>query len=325
MIPRVTLRQLRVFVAVAQDGNVTRAAARIAISQSAASQSLAELEQELGLQLFDRQSRRLLLNEDGRRLYPKAVAILDSTDEFEQLAQNRQGSVHLRAAASSTIGNYLLPQFIGGFLQAVPGSRIDLSVGNTADVVEAVRDLRVELGFVEGTCSDPEIHTLFWRQDHLTVFCSPQHPLALRRRLRPEELRRFIWVMREHGSGTREAVEQSLARAKIDMTEVIERGHSEAIKQLVAGGTGISCLSRLALENDLASGRLHALPTSFLKLKRPLFVLWRRDKFLGSGIRRFLDWCDVDIGRMQEAGDEGRRTPALRLQSAVPQSARKRN
>lgn len=299
MIVRITLRQLQVFVAVVQDGNVTRAATRIAMSQSAASQSLGELEEQLGLHLFDRHSRRLVLNEDGRRLYPKAVAILESAEEFEQLADNSQGSVHLTVAASSTIGNYLLPGFIGGFLGAVPGSRIDLSVGNTADVVDAVRDLRVDLGFVEGTCSDPDIHTLFWREDHLAVFCSPQHPLALRRKLRSEDLRRVVWVVREHGSGTREAVEQSLARARIDMTEVMEFGHSEAIKQLVANGTGISCLSRFALENDLASGRLHALSTPFLRLDRSLFVLWWRHKHIGGGLRRFLDWCRVDVGRTE--------------------------
>lgn len=287
----ITFKQLQVFVAVAQRGNVTQAAHRIALSQPATSQALAELEEQISLKLFDRVGKKLVLNDDGRKLYPKAMALLDGARDFEL----RDESVNLRIGASSTIGNYVLPGLIGTFIAQAPGSHLELSVGNTRDVIEAIRNFQVDFGFVEGQCLDPVIETAIWRQDELVVFSAPQHPLARKKRLSATDLARARWVLRERGSGTREVLEHVLGQHLNLAQPVLELGNSEAIKQVVTSGLGISCLSREVVGDSLGSKRLVALPTPFLTLTRPLLALRHRQKYVTDGMRRFLRWCDADV------------------------------
>lgn len=287
----ITLKQLQVFVAVAETGNVTQAAGRIALSQPATSQALAELEEQIALKLFDRIGRKLVLNDDGRRLYPKASALLAAARDFEQ----RDDSVHLRIGASSTIGNYVLPGLIGHFIQQAPASRLELNVGNTRDVIDAVRNFQVDFGFVEGQCLDPDIETAIWRQDQLVVFCAPQHPLARRQTLDAADLARARWILRERGSGTREVFEHLLGEHLTPQQPVLELGNSEAIKQVVMSGVGVSCLSREVVRQSLESRQLAELSTPFLALSRPLLVLCHRQKYITDGMRRFLRFCGADL------------------------------
>src|SRR5690349_12650939 len=124
-----TLRQLEVFVATAQKGSVTQAAAAIGMTQSAASMALGDFERQLGTRLFDRVGKRLVLNEDGRVLYPKAVEMVERAQEMEQLFHGDRRTANLHLGASSTIGNYLLPRLIGQLQAQRPGSQIRLDVG----------------------------------------------------------------------------------------------------------------------------------------------------------------------------------------------------
>ena len=295
----ITLKQLQVFVAVAQTGNVTQAAGHIALSQPATSQALAELEDQINLKLFDRIGKKLVLNDDGRKLYPKALALLDGARDFEQ----RDETVNLRIGASTTIGNYVLPGLIGNFIARSPGSHLELSVGNTRDVIEAIHNFQVDFGFVEGQCLDPAIETAIWRQDELVVFSAPDHPLAQKQNLTATDLASARWVLRERGSGTREVLEHLLGQHVTLAQPVLDLGNSEAIKRVVTSGVGISCLSREVVGEALRSKRLVELPTPFLTLTRPLFVLRHRQKYMSDGMRRFLRWCGADGSVTQTSGE----------------------
>lgn len=149
---RLTLRQLQIFTAVADTGSTTAAAQRVALSQSATSGALNELESLLGAQLFDRIGKRLLLNDCGRTLLPQARALLDGVQEIE--SQFRVGSANaaaaplvtrLRVGASTTIGNYVLPALIAGYEKVWPGAAVDVVIGNTRDVAASVTRLEVDL------------------------------------------------------------------------------------------------------------------------------------------------------------------------------------
>ena len=163
---RLSLRELEVFVAVADEGTVTAAASAVALTQSAASQALAALEEGLGARLFDRIGRRLLLNAQGRRLLPPARALLSNALALQDLLGDPE-AVHLRLGASTTIGNYLLPPLLALWRQRHPQARIDLLVANTADVVEAVASLQVDAGYIEGPSHHPDLVIEPWRQDRL--------------------------------------------------------------------------------------------------------------------------------------------------------------
>jgi DNA-binding transcriptional LysR family regulator len=288
---RTSLRQIELFVATAQKSSVTQAAAAVGITQSAASMALAEFEGQLGTRLFDRIGKRLVLNEDGRILYPKAVELMERAHEME--AQFRQGGrgVDLRLGASSTIGNYLLPQLIGEFRAGRPGSRIELEVGNTKKVIDAVLHFEIDVGFVEGPCLSPEIEAIFWRPDELAICAAPGHPLARAGAADAAALREADWILRERGSGTREVVEQMLMSQLGGIRLAMELGGTEAIKRAVESGMGISCLPRIALTGAVERGNLVSIPTPFLHLTRAFHILLHRQKYRTEGIDSLLRLC----------------------------------
>jgi DNA-binding transcriptional LysR family regulator len=291
---RTSLRQIEVFVAIAQKGNVTQAAAAIGMTQSAASMALADFESQIGARLFDRVGKRLALNENGRTLYPQAVEMVERAHDMEQLFRQEGRAVNLRLGASSTIGNYMLPQLIGQFRAMRPGSRFELEVGNTRQVMHSVLHFEVDVGFVEGPCMDADIDAIFWRADELAICTRPDHPLAQPGAATVESLRAAEWILRERGSGTREVVEQLLTSQLGDIRLAMELGGTEAIKRAVESGIGISCLPKIALVGAIERGNLVMLDTPFLKLTRALHILLHKQKHRTEGMASLLAFCQGD-------------------------------
>lgn len=287
----ITLRQIEVFVATAKRGSVTQAAADIGLTQSAASMALAECESQLGTRLFDRLGKRLLLNDHGRALVPRAVELLDRAEALAHFFKGEGRATALRLGASSTVGNYLLPQVIGSYRRARPDSQFQLMVSNSHAVIDAVRHFEVDMGFIEGPCLDAEIESIPWQTDELAVCAAPGHPLARRRTPSPEALREADWILRERGSGTREVVEEMLRTQLGTIRLAMELGGTEAIRRAVESGMGIACLPRVVIDDAVRSGRLVRLRTPFLQLTRPLTILLHRQKFRTEGIASLLAFC----------------------------------
>jgi DNA-binding transcriptional LysR family regulator len=205
---QITLRQLEIFAAICQQGTITGAARRIGLSQAATSQALAELENQLQRRLFDRHGRRLQQNAAGSELFPHAIEVLDRVRDIERGAG--EPYFHIRLCASLTVGNYMLPSFIGRFARRHPGARFQMAIGNTEHVVAAVRQFESDAGWVEGLARDPELRSVAWREDRLVIIAAPNHPLA-GRRATAAALAEAAWVLREKGSGTREVFEEAIA------------------------------------------------------------------------------------------------------------------
>ncbi|HWY26169.1 MAG TPA: LysR family transcriptional regulator [Nevskia sp.] len=294
---RLTLRQLDVFTAICRSGGVSHAAAAIGLSQSAASQALAELESALEGPLFDRAGRGLLLNERGRALLPRAAELLERATDIETSLRRDEGGAGtlVRLAASLTVGSYLLPQLIGTHLASQPRTRVELQVENTGAVIAAVAAFQVDAGFIEGPCEHPDLRALPWREDELCVIAPPDHPLARKRRLAPRDLAQAAWVLRERGSGTREVFDRAAESQGIHVRARLELGHTEAVMRAVMAGAGLGCLSRFVVEDALRRGELAALRTPFLELRRPLHAVVHRAKFLGRGLRGVLEACELEL------------------------------
>ncbi len=293
---RLTLRQLQIFSAIAGYGSTAAAARRVSLSQSATSAALKELESALGGPLFDRVGRRLLLNDVGRSLLPLARNILDQAQTLEDSLRLTSGAVPpvLRLAASSTVGNYLLPALLVEYRRAWPGARVDLRIGNTQEAAEAVADFSCDLGLLEGPCHQRDLQLQPWLEDELLIVAAPGHPLALASRatrLNVKQLRQAPWLLREPGSGTREAVEQVLLPHLGQLQADMVLGSSEAIKNAAVQGLGISCLSRCVVQDRLADGRLLALPTTLPRLTRRFSLVQHREKHLSAALQAFVTAC----------------------------------
>lgn len=293
----ITLRQLEIFRAVALTGSTTAAAQNVPLSQSATSTALGEFERSLGARLFDRVGKRLVLNDNGRALLPLALGVLDGAQHVERAlaAGGVNLAADLRLHASTTVGNYILPRLLSGFHELVPAARFDVRIGNTLDVVTAVEEFSADLGLIEGPCHAADVTITPWLEDELIIVAAPGHPLAessKRRKLTARELAQAPWLLREPGSGTREAVELALLPHLESIQPAMTLGSSEAIKNAAAEGLGISCLSRAVVEDLVSAGRLDVLETRLPRLTRRLALIHHRAKVLSAAIRRFLQYCE---------------------------------
>ncbi|CDL79789.1 DNA-binding transcriptional regulator YeiE [Xenorhabdus cabanillasii] len=285
---RITLRQLEIFAEVLKSGSTTQASQQLALSQSAVSASLTDLEGQLGVQLFDRVGKRLVTNEHGRLLYPKALALLEQAGEVEQLFKLDLGA--LRLAASSTIGNYMLPEMLAKYRQDYPDTPLELNISNTEDVIKSVVEFRVDLGLIEGLCHNPELISQPWMKDELIVFASPGSPLA-NTNLTVDDLIKAPWILREKGSGTREVLDHLLFSQMPRFNIAMELGNSEAIKHAVQYGMGISCLSRRVIREQVQNGTLIELTTPGLQLYRTLYLIYHRQKHMSNALQKLLSYC----------------------------------
>jgi DNA-binding transcriptional LysR family regulator len=294
---KLTLRQLQIFRAVALSGSTTAAADNVALSQSATSAALNELERNLETRLFDRVGKRLVLNDTGRGLLPAALAVLDGAKGIEATRAfgDQPFPMDLRLFASTTLGNYILPQLLARFAKQVPMARLQLSIGNTHDVINAVQEFAADLGFIEGPCHASEIRVIPLWEDELVIVAAPKHPLArmaTRRRITTEHLSHAQWLLREPGSGTREAVEHALLPHLQRIRSNLTLGSSEAIKYAAAAGLGLSCLSRYVVQDLVAAKRLTILTTRLPRLVRRFALIHPETKVLSNSLHRFVAYCE---------------------------------
>ena len=290
---KITLRQLEIFVVIASRGHVTRAAETVAMTQSAASMALAELEQQLAAPLFDRIGRQLHLNESGRQLLPRAREVLDRVGDIETAALCGELAFDLQLDASLTVGNHLLPGLLADLRQRHPQAQIRLSLKNTEQVVADLQRFRIDVGFIEGLAQDECLDRYLWRRDRLCVFAAPGNPLA-NKTATYDDLRRSAWILREKGSGTRDVFDRACTGVSLAPTVALELEQPEAIRQCVRAGLGLGCLSTLELKDAFQAGWLAPVPTPFLNLERDFHILVHRKKHRGRGILAVLDACGVN-------------------------------
>lgn len=297
---RLTLRQLQAFVAVARAGSTMAAADEIALSQSAVSASLNELEGLLGGKLFNRVGRRLVLNEQGRSMLPQARALLDAARAIESQfgSAGRSSAPRLRIAASTTIGNWLLPRVIAAYRRKEEAARFAIEIGNTWQVARAVANFEADLGFIEGPIQEPHLKVLPWTTDELVIACSPRHPLARARTARRggrkvpiAALAEATWLLREAGSGTREVVERALQPHLHQLESRIELGSTEAILQGAAEGLGLACLSLCTVGDMVKLKRLAVLETALPAMRRTFHLVHHEGRYMSPTLERFIAHC----------------------------------
>ena len=292
---RLTLRQLQIFVAVARSGSTMAASAQIALSQSATSSAVNELERLLSLRLFDRAGKRLLINDNGRALLPRARALLDGAAAIEQMSRDGIAQTQsLRIGASTTIGNYVLPKLLGKFLEERHQDtsiawRSKVTIGNTGAICDAVAAFELDIGLIEGPCHQSSLMVTPWLQDELVIVTradsTPERPHD---RVPLKVLRDLVWLLREAGSGTREATDHLLMPHLRSYRRSIELGSSEAIKHAAAEGLGVACLSQWAVHEMLEAGLLRRLVTTLPKMTRQCYLVVHHEKRPTLALLRFM-------------------------------------
>ena len=293
----ITLRQLEIFIAVAETAQVTKASKKLFVTQSAVSMALAELENQLGGSLFDRHGRSLVLNARGRYLLPLGKDIIAQVASIETIMSERNDKLsgHINMAASSSVGNYILPYLIGAFKKAHPRVLVNMLVYNTKIVEGMVKDGTVDIGFVEGTLAESDdIIARPWFKDELVVLAAPADPLANNESFNLErDLPNSRWIMREKGSGTAAIFREKLKDHFDKVNIVMEMGHPESVKRAVESGVGVACLSALTICREVENGWLKSMKIDGLEMKRQLRIISRKGTQIDDVLAEFLAFCDV--------------------------------
>lgn len=299
---KLSLRQLEIFVAIAREQNVSRAAERLCMSQSAASNALVELERQFDNPLFDRIGKSLHLNASGIGLLPLADQLLDQARQIESyLGGGRLAP--LTVGATLTIGNYLGTLVIAEYMRQHPEAPISLQVANTQTIAERLLRFDCDLGLIEGEVSHPDLLVEPWLEDEMVVFCSPAHALAQGVSVDSPTLARQPWILREQGSGTRRQFDRLVAPALGQFTVRLELEHTEAIKRAVESGLGIGCLSRLALREAFRRGSLVEIPTPQFDLRRHFYIVRHARRHESRSVKVFRQMCDAVCGPAQRTSE----------------------
>ncbi len=286
-----TLRQLQIFLEVARHKNMSRAAKTLCMSQSAVSAALLQLESQYQANLFDRVGKGLKLSSLGLFLRPKAEHLLAEAEEFHQafLAKDELGN--LKIGASLTIGNYLAVAYLTEYRAQYPDAKVGFNVASTPEIVSQVINFEVDIGLVEADVRHDELEAIPWRDDNMVIFCSKKHPYANNKKLSKNDLLNANWILREAGSGARQTFDKAMQAFNPEPNIYLELTHNEAIKRAVETGSGVGCLSEIALEKSIQRGDLVALHYPGLDISRKFYFLLHKQSYPRKAVSRWMEMC----------------------------------
>ena len=271
--PGFTLEQLRSFVAVAETEHVSRAAASLFLTQAAVTQQVRHLERAVGLQLLERDGRRVRLTDAGRSLAETCRAALRGIDVVDEAAQAMKqlqaGSLHL--GASPTCAAYYLPPHLAEFARRHPGVKLNVTVDTSAELNRQVALGTLDCAEVEGA-PDPALTAVEVARDELLLVVHRDHPLARMKRVTAADFEHHLYLGRGPQWSAERSAREMLGDA-YDKVESLNLGHPEYVRAAVAAGLGFAALSRRAVASDLTSGLLKRLPIA--PIVRPITMVRR--------------------------------------------------
>lgn len=300
-----TLRHLRVFLAVYQTQNVTRAAERLHMTQPTVTRAVQELERYYGVRLFERINRRLYITQSGRQLYARAVHIVGSFDRMEKELKNWDEFGLLRIGATPTLASVLLPKTLMTFEKKHPKLRVRCSVENGTHLQEALADDRLDFALVEGEVAAEHLHAEPFSEDRLILLLPPDDPRRNAPALTLRELAESPLLLREKGSMGRSFLDRVFAAHDLPLEPLMESISTHAIIQAVHAGLGISFLPQRLIRHSVESGFVATRAVDDEPFVRRNFAAWHEDKFLTRSARELLEdfrRCSADL-----CGDHARK------------------
>lgn len=288
------LHQIEIFCALVRFRSFSRAAETLFLTQPTVSGHMKNLEAELGVRLLDRLGKRIVPTEAGDILYRHGVRLLEERDRARQEIEKLTGRISgvLTIGGSTIPGAYLLPPLIGAFRKKNPSISVQLSIDDTAKITEAVLSGELCIGVVGARLSDHRLEVHPFQTDELVVAVPARHRWAKKRAIMPAELKGEPFILREQGSGTRTIMEDRLEKAglstaDLEVTAVV--GSSDAVRQAVKAGLGVSILSSRAVKEDAAAGRLAAVRIKGVIMERHFFVVLLKGRTRSPLCKAFLD------------------------------------
>lgn len=285
----VSLKQIKLFSVIAQQGTISKAAEVLFMSKPAVSISLSELEKQIGFPLFERYKGRLILNTAGKAALPLAVEIIDRFHEIQQIGRSPMPTT-IKIGASHTIGNHMAPFIISEFQSTSPGSKLALEILNTKEIVSLLTAFQIDIGLVEGKVYSSTLVVSNWFLDEMMIICSTSHPLAVsQNKIQLSELSEYAWILRETGSGTRAFFDMYVASQLSKIEIAFEMSSLSAIINAVIANLGIACISKTVLKPYIDSQQLKIVDISLPS--RQCSIIYPKNKYYSAQLNTFIEFC----------------------------------
>lgn len=283
------IRHLKVFAAVYETGSVTRAAAKLFTTQPAVSHAIRELEEEIGLVLFDRLSRRLHPTEGGRLFHDKAARLLEQFEELERGAAALEGEAPLRIGSCITIAGYWLPEMLLSFTQKKDAAAPNVRVASAVAVMDMLSRGEIDVALYEGPApAAPHVSYPFSSYQVVPV-CSPEHPFAERRAVAVESLLAERLLLREPGSAVRDVFDNYLRLRQLEAVPVLTSVNSQVILRMAMKNLGIGILPDIVAREYLDANTIATFQVKGMSLKNVNRIVLHRDKHRSEDLRRFIE------------------------------------
>jgi len=286
-----TLRHFKIFVAVCDTMNMTSAAEKLFVSQSAISQAISELEKHYDIKLFERLSRKLFLTQAGQKLLSYARHIIRMNEEVENDMKSLIQNGSIRLGASVTIAAHVLPKLVSQFKRT--NSRVDVEIweDNTEKIEKMILRDQIDIGLIEGETSSPDMINRPFMDDELVLICGVNHRFAACPSIEPKELEKEEFIIREQGSGTRKTFEDKMSANNLMWKAMWTCNNADSIKMAVIEGLGVSVISKRAVHHEVMAGMLHEKPICGIEFKRKFKVIYHKNKYLTESMKQFINLC----------------------------------
>jgi len=286
-----TLRHLRIFVAVCETGSVTAAGEKLFIAQPSVSLAISELENFYGLKLFDRLSKRMYLTESGKRFLQYATHIVSLFDDLESETKNYDATGVIRIGTSITIGNCLLIEYIKAFKDIHPYIKVHVSINNSYSIEQEILNNHLDIGLIEGEVHSTYIKSEAFMDDELVLISSTKHPLAELGIVGIDMLKSEDFILREKGSAGREIFDAVMAASGIEIVPLWESISTQAIFRAVSADLGLSVLPYLLVKDYVDRNEIKIIEITGISLRRKFNIIYHKNKFITKSAKDFIDLC----------------------------------
>lgn len=286
-----TIRHLKIFIAVCDYGKMSTAAEKLFMTQPSVSQAIAEIEQQYGVRVFERLSKKLYLTEAGERLLKYARHIVSSFEEMEESILKTSSNISLKIGATITVGTCVLNNILNDFKMQNPNAMTQIYVENTNVIEEMILKSTLDIGVVEGIIKSRDIITIPIVPDELILVCPLSHEFSSVEEISAEKLNNQDFILREEGSGTRELFEKKIESMGITINKKWICNNSEAIKNAVISGQGLTVISQMLVRKEIEDKKLHAVKIKDIKLTRNFYLAYHKNKYMSDNLNNFIITC----------------------------------
>lgn len=283
-----TIRHLKIFIAVAECGSMRKASEVLFISQPSISQAISELEKHYNIKLFERLSKRLYITEDGKLLLNYARHIVNEFDNLENVMLGRNKCKRLRIGASVSVGTCLINDIIRKLKNRISNLDIYVNINNTSKIEEMILKNELDVGIVEGVIESRDIVRLPICEDELVVVAGKDHILSNKDMISANMLKDQDFISREDGSNDRNQFEHFLSSKNIEVNRKWICTNTEAIKNAVIEGNGLAILSKMVIEKEVKEGKIKIINVEDVKITRQIKLIYHKNKYLTDEINELI-------------------------------------